>query len=55
MDITEKKKIQDLLERTETLLEKSSSIKERFLSNLNHEIRNPLQAFVATSEALADG
>ncbi|RYE06139.1 MAG: PAS domain S-box protein [Rickettsiaceae bacterium] len=54
IDITEQKEIQDLLQKTEALLEKSSTIKERFLRNLNHEIRNPLQAFVVTAETLAD-
>lgn len=54
IDITKQKEVQDILKKTEALLEKSSTIKERFLRNLNHEVRNPLQAFVVTAEALAE-
>ncbi len=52
IDITEKTKIEEVLIDTQESLAKSSSIKERFLKNISHEIRNPLQAFVVTAETL---
>ena len=53
IDITEQKKIREMLALTENLLEKSSTIKERFLSNTSHEIRNPLQSLVMIAEVLS--
>lgn len=54
IDITEKTQIGEVLKNTEATLTKSLSIKERFLKNISHEIRNPLQAFVVTAETLAE-
>jgi PAS domain S-box-containing protein len=54
IDITDKKEVEQILELTERHLEKSLTFKERFLRNLSHETRNPLQAFVVSAEVLAD-
>ena len=54
IDITEKKDIEHILELTQQHLEKTLTVKERFLKNLNHETRNPLSAFVSTAEVLAE-
>jgi PAS domain S-box-containing protein len=54
IDITEKKKLEDLLRHTQESLEKSMNIKERFLKNISHETRNPLQAFVGSAEILEE-
>ncbi len=54
IDITEKENLEHTLELTEQHLEKTLTIKERFLKNLNHETRNPLSAFVSTAEVLAE-
>jgi PAS domain S-box-containing protein len=54
IDITDKKEVEQILELTEQHLEKSLTIKERFLKNISHETRNPLQAFVVSAEVLAD-
>lgn len=53
IDITEQKKLREMLALTENSLEKSSTIKERFLRNISHEIRNPLQSLVVTTEVLS--
>lgn len=54
IDITEKKKIEALLKSTEDLLIESSTLRERFLKNIDHETRNPLQALVCSAEVLED-
>ncbi len=54
IDITEKKKLESMLKSTEDFLIESLAIKERFLKNINHETRNPLQAFVCSAEVLVD-
>ena len=54
IDITEKKKLEELLKNTEKALIESTTLKERFLRNISHEIRNPLQAFVGTAEVLEE-
>ncbi|MDX1924208.1 MAG: PAS domain-containing sensor histidine kinase [Rickettsiaceae bacterium] len=54
IDITEKKKLENILSQTQDSLARSLSIKERFLRNISHETRNPMQAFVCTAEILAD-
>jgi K+-sensing histidine kinase KdpD len=54
IDTTEKAIIEETLKHTEHLLEKSITVKNRFLRNISHEVRNPLQAFVTTAESLAD-
>lgn len=54
IDITETKKTEKFLELTEKHLEKSLTLKERFLRNIDHETRNPMQAFVTTSEILVE-
>jgi two-component system aerobic respiration control sensor histidine kinase ArcB len=54
IDITEKNRLEELLKETEKSLEESRTIKERFLKNISHETRNPLQAFVCTAELLEE-
>lgn len=53
IDITEQRKLQETLALTEKSLEKSSTIKERFLRNVSHETRNPLQGLVGIAESLS--
>ena len=54
IDITEKHHLEEILKSTQEALDQSSTIKERFLQNISHETRNPLQAFVCTAETLVD-
>ena len=54
LNITEKKKLEEMFRETEKELEKFLQLKERFLRNISHEIRNPLQSFVIMSETLVD-
>ncbi len=52
IDITHHKKLINEFERTETSLNEYSSIKNRFLKNINHEARIPLGSVLSISESL---
>lgn len=51
-DITEKLKIDKLLQEAKEKAEESSRLKSAFLANMSHEIRTPLNAIVGFSEMI---
>ena len=55
IDITEQKKLHKMLALTENSLERSSNIREKFLPNISHEIRDPLQGVAVIAEGLSRG
>ena len=50
-DITERKKIEDLIKAKE-LSEKLASVKEQFLASMSHEIRTPLNGIIGFTKIL---
>lgn len=52
-DITEKLKIDKLLQEAKEKAEESSRLKSAFLANMSHEIRTPLNAIVGFSEMIS--
>jgi len=54
-DVTEAKRLAQVLEQKNLDLEDSSRIKSEFLANMSHELRTPLNAIIGFSEVLKDG
>ncbi|HUG39303.1 MAG TPA: PAS domain S-box protein, partial [Longimicrobiales bacterium] len=54
-DMTELKRYEQTLERTNVELEEASRMKSEFLANMSHELRTPLNAIIGFSELMKDG
>lgn len=52
IDITQRKQLEREFSKTEKSLIESFEVKKKFLRNISHEVRNPLQAFVSTADTL---
>lgn len=53
-DITEKLKVDRMLQEAKEKAEESNRLKSAFLANMSHEIRTPLNAIVGFSDLLSD-
>ena len=53
-DITEKLKVERMLQEAKEKAEESNRLKSAFLANMSHEIRTPLNAIVGFSDLLSD-
>src|SRR6266849_1725191 len=54
-DMTELKRFEQTLQRTNVELEAASRWKSEFLANMSHELRTPLNSIIGFSEMLRDG
>ena len=54
-DMTELKRYEQTLQRTNVELEEASRMKSEFLANMSHELRTPLNAIIGFSELMKDG
>ncbi|HUH12241.1 MAG TPA: response regulator [Longimicrobiales bacterium] len=54
-DMTEVKRYEQTLQRTNVELEEASRMKSEFLANMSHELRTPLNAIIGFSELMKDG
>src|SRR6266478_1922562 len=53
-DITERKRMQELMLHAKEEAERASKFKDQFLSTMSHELRTPLNAVLGFSDLLAD-
>ena len=51
-DITERKRAEDHLRRTNAQLERATRLKDEFMANMSHELRTPLYSILGLSEVL---
>ncbi len=51
-DITERKRAEEELRRTNTQLERATRLKDEFMANMSHELRTPLYSILGLSEVL---
>ncbi|WP_413167454.1 PAS domain S-box protein [Capilliphycus salinus ALCB114379] len=54
-DITERKRAEDQLRRTNAQLERATRLKDEFMANMSHELRTPLYSILGLSEVLQQG
>ncbi|MDD4745989.1 MAG: response regulator [Salinivirgaceae bacterium] len=54
-DITAQKTIQQSIQKSKNAIEKVSKLKSSFISNINHEVRTPLNAILGFSEIILSG
>ncbi len=54
-DMTERKRIEQVLYDKNIELQNAAKTKDRFLANMSHELRTPLNAIIGFAEFLADG
>jgi PAS domain S-box-containing protein len=52
VDISERKKMEDVLFHAKTAAESANTAKSRFLANMSHEIRTPMNGIIAISQLL---
>lgn len=50
MDVTDRKKIEEELEKAKRIAEASATAKAEFLANMSHEIRTPLNAIIGLNQ-----
>ena len=55
IDITERKKAEAQLQRTNEELIRATRLKDEFLANMSHELRTPLNAILGMAECLQEG
>jgi PAS domain S-box-containing protein len=53
-DITERKRAEEELRRTNAQLERATRLKDEFMANMSHELRTPLYSILGVSEVLQD-
>ncbi|MGC9503923.1 PAS domain S-box protein [Baaleninema sp.] len=54
LDITERKRFEETLKRTNAELARATQLKDEFLANMSHELRTPLNAILGISEGLLE-
>ena len=54
VDITERRKVEDQLQRAKAAAEQASEAKSQFMANMSHELRTPMNAILGYSEMLME-
>ena len=54
LDITERREVEDQLQRARALAEEASAAKSQFMANMSHELRTPMNAILGYSEMLME-
>lgn len=55
IEITEQKRVEEMLRRKTIEAEESSRLKSQFVSNVSHDLRTPINAIIGYSRLLLDG